>query len=253
MFVYLLKVQSKHIACVAVSSLYIAGDILNETMNPDDLVNISQSKCTSRDLQRMSNIIKEKLNINNTIVPITTIQFFRLYRKLLEQIAEKLDIGPIYNCVINEQDMYIKLEIIACDMRCSSDLPSLVALVLIFIQLEQIIFGKHLKPSFTMKFLHLYAFAAELKKICNVRRPFGSFVRRCNLTDISFSFQFNDNDFSDCIKRVSSVLNLYNGKLKVSYRQRLIWRVSRRTMKQLRPTKKLTYKLPTIVEDSNHH
>lgn len=137
-------------------------------MNPDDLVNISQSKCTTRDLQRMSNIIKEKLNVNNTIVPITTLQFFRLYQKLLSKTAEKLDIGSIYNCVINEQDMYIKLEIIACDMRCSSDLPSLLALVLIFIQLEQIIFGKHLKSIHTMKFLHLYAFAVELKKFCNV-------------------------------------------------------------------------------------
>lgn len=227
-FITKMKVQSKHIPCVAVSSLYIAGDLLNENVNPDDLVNISQSKCTSRDLQRMSNIIKEKLNLHSNTVPITAFPFLRFYHRLLRTAADKLKLGDIFDCVINEQEMYMQLEIIACDVHCSGDLPSVVALALIFIQLEQFISGQHLKQLYAMKILNLYAFAVELKKFCNV----------------------TDCEFSQCLKKVLSILNFYNGELKIPYRQRLIWKVSTRTMKKLRPTKQLTYTLPTIREDS---
>lgn len=227
-FLTKMKVQTKHIPCVAVSSFYIAGDLLGEHINPDDLVNISQSKCTSRDLQRMANIIKDKLNINANNIPTTALPFLRFYNKLFKAVAEKLKLGDLYDRIINEQEMYMQLEIIACDVQCTGDLPSVVALALIFIQIEKFLIPQHLKQLYARKLLNLYAFAVELKKFCNV----------------------NDCEFAQCFKKVLTTLNLYNGELKIPYRQRLTWKVSTRTMKKLRPTKQLTYMLPTIREDS---
>lgn len=55
-----------------------------------------------------------------------------------------------------------------------------------------------------------------------------------------------------CNDRIVSALKNYNGELRFPHRQRLTWRVSTRTMRKLRPTRQLTYILPTINEDSNH-
>jgi hypothetical protein len=51
---------------------------------------------------------------------------------------------------------------------------------------------------------------------------------------------------------VIKILSCYNGQQKTPYKQRLVWKLSSRTMRVLRPTDKLTSYLPTIEEANSH-
>lgn len=60
--------------------------------------------------------------------------------------------------------------------------------------------------------------------------------------------QINYESFYTSHQTVVGVLERYNARQKTPHRHRLIWRLSSRTMKVLRPTDKLTSMLPTIEE-----
>lgn len=226
-FLTKMKVRNKHLACISVSGLFIASNLLHETINPNDLVNISQSKCTTTDMQRMAEIMISKLNLDPNTVPTTALSFLRLYYKLFEVAARKLNLSELFHQIINEQELCMYLEIIACDSQCANYRPCLIALVLIYLQFQD--FYAELQY-FPLEMFELDSFTMELKNFCNIK----------------------DEDFYICHEQIMSVLNLYNGQLKVMHRQRLVWKVSNRTMRKLRPTKQLQYVLPTIDEDSNH-
>lgn len=117
----------------------------------------------------MSAIIKNKLHLyDETSKPITALTFLRYYHKLIMIAAKKLGLCENFSRSFTEQEIYKQLEIIACDVHCSSDLPSIVALALIFIQLERYTSSQKLEEISAVKILNLYAFASELKKFCNV-------------------------------------------------------------------------------------
>ena len=49
-----------------------------------------------------------------------------------------------------------------------------------------------------------------------------------------------------------SILEKYNSECTVAHRQRLVWKLSNRTLRHLRPTDKLRATLPTIIETGNN-
>jgi len=49
-----------------------------------------------------------------------------------------------------------------------------------------------------------------------------------------------------------SILDKYNSESTVAHRQRLVWKLSNRTLRHLRPTDKLRATLPTINETGNN-
>jgi len=51
---------------------------------------------------------------------------------------------------------------------------------------------------------------------------------------------------------VMSILDKYNSESTVAHRQRLVWKLSNRTLRHLRPTDKLRATLPTINESGNN-
>merc|ERR1712029_1084182 len=75
----------------------------------------------------------------------------------------------------------------------------------------------------------LMGFISELQKYCNI--PSSSFV--------------------NCLGIVVNQLDKYNSETTVAHRQRLVWNLSTRTLRHLRPTDKLRATLPTIKESSN--
>lgn len=228
-FLTKMKVRSKHIACISVSSLYIASNLLNETINPSDLVTISQSRCTSTDLERMVEIINQKLHLKPGTVPITAVGFVRIFIKLLDVVTKKLNISDLFRLNINEQDLIKRLEIVACDSQCANYRPSVIAFVLMCMQFEEFC-RRYQYTKVSLELFELNTFILELKQFLNI----------------------SDDDIYLCNERIVSAMNNYNGELKLAHRQRLVWRVSSRTMRKLRPTKQLMYILPTIKEDSNH-
>lgn len=226
-FLTKMKVRSKHFACISVSSLYIASKLLSETINPSDLVTISQSRCTSTDLQRMVDIINQKLQLQADTVPITALAFIRLFHKLFDSVTKKLNINDLYCLNISEQALCNRLEIIACDSQCANYRPSVIAFALICMQFEDFFVRYQHYP---LEMFELNTFMMELKQFCNI----------------------SDDEFVLCKERIVSALKTYNGELRFPHRQRLTWKVSNRTLRKLRPTRQLTYILPTINEDSNH-
>merc|ERR1711915_1120887 len=60
-----------------------------------------------------------------------------------------------------------------------------------------------------------------------------------------------DSSFFHSHKTVAIILSQYNGQSKMPYKQRLVWKLSSRTLRVLRPTDKLTSYLPTIEEHNS--
>jgi len=74
----------------------------------------------------------------------------------------------------------------------------------------------------------LMGFITELQKYCGIQ----------------------SSDFLKTHTLVLSILDRYNGDSGVPHRQRLVWKLSNRTLKHLRPTDKLRATLPRISEES---
>lgn len=65
------------------------------------------------------------------------------------------------------------------------------------------------------------------------------------------SLQISNDIFVNCLSMVMSILDKYNSESTVAHRQRLVWKLSNRTLRHLRPTDKLRATLPTINETGN--
>lgn len=73
-FLTKMRVRPKHMACISVGSFLLAVRHLElHIVDTEDLVGISQSRCTSGDVERMSSIIANKLGVQPGTAPITSV------------------------------------------------------------------------------------------------------------------------------------------------------------------------------------
>ncbi|KAF4529660.1 hypothetical protein B566_EDAN018185 [Ephemera danica] len=115
-----------------------------------------------------------------------------------------------------------KMEIVACDASCSNFRPCELALVLLCMHIQE--------PSLNLtqdQLRTVAELAMHLQRLC----------------------QIGEGNFWCCHQVVLHTFELYNGQSQIPYKQRLVWRLSQRTMRYLRPTSKLSYALPTIQEN----
>lgn len=229
-FLTKMKVQPKHLACVSIASFHLACRIL---VTPDKIpeaahmISISQCNFTLSDLCRMESIIRTKLEINvndRTFAPVTSMDFV----KLLHQIFSLADINSVYEKSVSEYDLFQRLEVIACDSSCINFRPSEIAFVLICSQMDVGIARVQHSPCAGTDVLTMIATITEMQQLCNI----------------------GETNFYDCLKSVLHVVRRYNSQSVLPYRQRLVWRLSQRTLRDLRPTNKLVNTLPTIDEIS---
>lgn len=119
--------------------------------------------------------------------------------------------------------------------------------------------------------LRLVEFAAELQKMCKVNRSCshqGSPCLSCSVNfkdsifvilysksflmgitiNLVFFPQITDESFFATHELVGAILSKYNAQEQTPHRQRLVWRLSSRTARLLRPTDKFTSVLPVIAE-----
>lgn len=237
-FLTKMKARPKHMACIAVSSFHLACqqvmlhrhkvDCESEWIVPDsrDLVTISQCKCTLGDLTRMEGIIACKLGTEPSMLPVTSLTFLQLFHKLFSAAAERLGLLDLYNNIVDKSTMWLCLEIIACDGSCSNFRASSVALVLLCNQLEGGVSKLSSSKHHSGDIMQLIGFTMELQKLCKI----------------------SESSFFCCHDAVVSILAHYNAECQMPYRQRLVWKLSHRTLRYLRPTDKLTSLLPTIDE-----
>ena len=244
-FLTKMKARPKHMACISVSAFHIAAVQLAQSLDADHLVSISQCKCTGGDLKRMSEVIRNKLEWAPGTRPLTSLTFLRLYNAMFHAVASQLGVGDIYSSIVTESELLLRLEMVACDGNCASLRPSEVALVLLCNYLDGAVnrldtsadssVSTTAGPSCaTMnssviprnQMLRLLEFAVELQKICKI----------------------SDTSFFSAHEAVGAILSKYNAQEQTPHRQRLIWRLSSRTARLLRPTDKFTSVLPVIAE-----
>ncbi|XP_043249989.1 cyclin G [Colletes gigas] len=244
-FLTKMKARPKHMACISVSAFHIAAVQLAQSLDADHLVSISQCKCTGGDLKRMSEVIRNKLEWAPGTQPVTSLTFLQLFNAMFHSVASQLGLGNIYNSIVTESELFLRLEMVACDGNCASLRPSEVALVLLCTYLNSAvnrldtnadsIVATTTIPSSSIintsissrqQMLRLLEFAVELQKICKI-------------PDASF---FSTHD------AVGAILSKYNAQEQTPHKQRLIWRLSSRTARLLRPTDKFTSVLPVIAE-----
>ncbi|CAL7952451.1 unnamed protein product [Xylocopa violacea] len=244
-FLTKMKARPKHMACISVSAFHIAAVQLAQSLDADHLVSISQCKCTGGDLKRMSEVIRNKLEWAPGTRPVTSLTFIRLFNAMFLAIASQLGLGDVYSSIVTESELLLRLEMVACDGNCASLKPSEVALVLLCTYLDgavnrldtntdapisatAISSSSIINTSLTSRhqMLRLLDFAIELQKICKI----------------------SDTSFFSTHEAVGAILSKYNAQEQTPHRQRLIWRLSSRTARLLRPTDKFISVLPAIAE-----
>lgn len=239
-FLTKMKARPKHMACISVSSFHLATRQIYQYQKscgvedvasiPDtrDLVAISQCKCTLGDLTRMEGIISSKLDTEPGLLPITPLTFLQLFHALFAAAAERLGVGSLYAKMVATPSLWLRLEILACDAACANFRASEVALVLLCTQLDSGVaeLGTRQDPSTGVEIMRLVNFAIELQKLCKIP----------------------DSSFFCCHEVVLLILARYNAQCQMPHRQRLVWKLSQRTLRYLRPTDKLTSIMPTIDE-----
>jgi len=229
-FMSRMKARPKHLSCIAISSFHLAASQWVERLKltksaessqssfqvpePQDLVIISQCKCTAGDIMRMEKIVEAKLACLPQEEPVTTLTFLSLYHGLLKTTLPA-SLQPdlmILSC---------KLETVFCDSNYAAFPSSLLALALLFTE------ARSIQSQEEQQLVHRV------------------------LIELQQLLQIADVQLNECMKMVTSVLAPYDGYAQTapSHRQRLTWKLSRRTLRQLRPTEKLTNVLPTIEEN----
>lgn len=225
-FLTKMKVRPKHMACISVSSLHLSIKQLGfPTIDAEDLVAISQCRCTSRDLERMADVIANKLGVQMHSTPITALTFIRLFYYIFKNAAKELNISEFYD-KISLSELEMRLEILACNASCASIRASELALVLICTQMDSHVSNN---GNQNQQIHGLVDYAIEMQRLCRIP----------------------DSSFFHSHSTVAKILSEYNGQHKMPYKQRLVWKLSSRTLRVLRPTDKLTSYLPTIHEQNS--
>ncbi|KAL0858423.1 hypothetical protein ABMA27_012302 [Loxostege sticticalis] len=229
-FLTKMKVRPCHVPCITVSCMNIAIDEYAEqtrqtrNVSVEELVSISQSACTAGDVARMSRVIVDKLALAKGCRYVSVLDWARLLWRLVAGAARELGVTPP---VCQESELLNLVEIAACDAACANARASELALVLVFHKLEQqLVEWSRDGTGVPEDAYYLYDFAAQLQA-------------HCHMSDASLVATRN---------RVRLVLSRYEARCAAPHRQRLVWRLSERTLKVLRPTDRLGSLLPTIEE-----
>ena len=244
-FLAKMKAQPKHLSCIAVAAFHLAcrqfhGHQLEQQLlskknsdttiapiaipDPADLVTISQSRCSPSDLLRMQNIVANKLDLNPASgpePPVTALSFLRIMFAVSKAASLRLGLYDLLPESLPDHLVH-QLEILACDSLTLQHRPAVVALALLTTDFQRRASGQPAHSNALM------GFVGELHK----------YTRVANGT------------FLDCLGVVVRQLENYNGEGTVTHRQRLVWKLSNRTLRHLRPTDKLRATLPTIKENS---
>ncbi|XP_016979780.1 cyclin G [Drosophila rhopaloa] len=222
-----MAVKPKHMACMSVASFHLAIKQLDLKPIPaEDLVTISQCGCTAGDLERMAGVIANKLGVQMGHAPITSVSYLRIYYALFRNLAKEIggDFFKFYQQLIKLEELENRLEILMCDVKTTVITPSTLALVLICLHLDF-----HIKESYTRG-------SPELKHVFEYILFLQQYMR---IPDRVFTCGFSI---------VSGILSHYNGQNKAPYKQRLVWKLSSRTLRVLRPINRFSSDLPTIEE-----
>lgn len=242
-FLTKMKAQPKHLSCIAVSAFHLAcrhyraakEECSLSVPDPADLVTISQSRCTPSDLLRMQAILVSKLDLQLDDAEqqqqeqpvVTSLSLLRTMYDMCRTATASMGLRDLLSEPCLPDHLVHQLEILSCDSLTLAHRPCEVALALLTTHFQQQQQNSSSKKSSQL----LMGLVSELQRACGIANA--SFVR--------------------CLGIVVDQLERYNGEGTVAHRQRLVWKLSNRTLRHLRPTDKLRPTLPTIREKACPH
>ncbi|XP_061727385.1 uncharacterized protein LOC133532645 [Cydia pomonella] len=162
-------------------------------------------------------VVVDKLALAPGTRAVTARDWLRLLTRLLQ---------PHCPTAPEEAELLKLLEIVVCDAACANARTSELALVLLYQRLEQQLVDLARSAPLPDHAYQLFEVGAQLQHYCNM----------------------SDASLVSTRGRVQHVLARYEARAAAPQRQRLVWRLSERTLKVLRPTDRLGSLLPTIEE-----
>ncbi|XP_048002457.1 cyclin G [Leguminivora glycinivorella] len=222
-FLTKMKVRPCHVPCITVACMNIAIDQHAahtkeaRKVSVEELVSISQSACTAGDVARMSRVVVDKLALAPGTRAVTARDWLRLFAHLLQ---------PHCPTPPEEAELLKLLEIVVCDAACANARTSELALVVLYHHLEARLVELARSAPLPDQAYQLFEVGAQLQQYCHM----------------------SDAMLVSTRSRVQHVLARYEARAAAPQRQRLVWRLSERTLKVLRPTDRLGSLLPTIEE-----
>ena len=107
--------------------------------------------------------------------------------------------------------------------------------------------------SSTLKFrpceLALALLCTEFQTLC-AKHPANTTALMGFVTELQKYCHIESSKFVSLLSEVVAILERYNGEGQVPHRQRLVWKLSNRTLRHLRPTDRLRPTLPKICEEA---
>ncbi|KRT81260.1 hypothetical protein AMK59_5555, partial [Oryctes borbonicus] len=163
-FLTKMKVQERFLACVSVSCLYTAAEIHKCNVNATHLLNLSQTKCSIKDMQRMCDIIRKKLDVESREQPITVYSYLNLVLRILDCLSLQLNLKSSAPKLLQKKVLRRRLEVIMTNHQCASERAPVIALALLQHEIHQFMAVE----SPRVEILKLLARLNELQCVCMV-------------------------------------------------------------------------------------
>lgn len=228
-FLTKMKVQRRYLACLVISCMNIASRIHQYNIDPKILVNVSQSRCSVKDMERMMEIVRKKLELGTGKPLVTVLDYLNQFLDLLQSVARQFGIKSLLDMVIKKEFLMRDLEVIMCDSHCVSAKLSVIALALIQTEFERFVSNEisNKLTFYSYEILQLLTTVVDLQLICLI----------------------DPVEFTACHKRITDVLRTYDNHTKSFHQQSLLWRYSSRTIYTTRSSWNYFNALHTISEE----
>ncbi|KAJ8934890.1 hypothetical protein NQ314_013170 [Rhamnusium bicolor] len=173
LFLSRMKVQEKYIRCLAISCIHAAAEKEGYSLDDHKLEAASRNVCSIRDMLRMSDIVKEKLRyfINIYDRSATCADFLTIFLEVLEYISRRWEVRLHASEVLKKDQLLVRLEVLLSDSRSAYFRSSILALVLIKLELEGLMAQAVSSRSmyFVGELIQLLAAIRELQLTCKIK------------------------------------------------------------------------------------
>ncbi|KAJ8923526.1 hypothetical protein NQ315_010104 [Exocentrus adspersus] len=193
LFLSRLKVQEKYLNCLTVSCFYLAAEKEGYTVDTNQLVAISKNFCMN-DLNRMIKIVKEKLKLDNSDNNRTTTcaDFLVIYLEVLECVTTHWMVDYQINEILKKEQLLTRLEILLANNSCAFFRSSVLALVLLKLELEKL-----LTQAVANKSMHSIG---ELIQLIGI------------LLELQISCKIKSSELVNCSNNASNVMKQYDNQ-----------------------------------------
>ncbi|XP_050314907.1 cyclin-G2-like [Anthonomus grandis grandis] len=221
MFLAKMRVQEKFLKCVTISCLYLAMENDKVKCDMNHLVKISQSECTARDVERMMNIIKEKIKTEPGDEIVTPADFLQIYIDIFQCVTEKWEHFVNKEVTEIKERMLILIEVLLSNSSTAYIRSSVMALIVFHSEVEKIMAqGLPNKSVFYLgEVLQFLSVIREIQLKCKIKN-----------TELKLSYL-----------QISKILRQYDSQEKnKKVGQKLTWNFSLKTIR--RSLKRLHYR-----------